>query len=164
VTDIRKYQRLIGQEVLRVVKNQVGAEDIEDIIADVMVDLLETKLAKYDPDRGELTTFIGNVARRHAIDAMRRRRDVLTESGEVGSFEQHDPDVLSELIRLEQAQRVRRALAKLPEDERDLMEAMMQDGWNAKAYANARGVSPNALHVKRCRILKKLRKMLASKG
>jgi RNA polymerase sigma-70 factor (ECF subfamily) len=92
-------------------------DEAEDLTQEVFVKVYQS-LARYEPAAGAFTTWLGTVARNHAIDQYRRKREErsrVTEDSETlqalpDRAEMHD----SALEREQRAQLVRRAVRALP--------------------------------------------------
>lgn len=67
---INKYSRLLWPIVSAVLKNVGCEQDIEEIVADVFIDLWEHP-GKFDSSRGSLKTLLCIIARSRAIDKYR---------------------------------------------------------------------------------------------
>lgn len=72
------YEKLIDQfggYVYTIAVSKLGniasKEDIEDCVSDIFVEVY-SNLKKYSPSKGEIKVFIGNIAKRRAIDTFRK--------------------------------------------------------------------------------------------
>ncbi len=107
----------------------------EEVAQEVFVELWRTA-ARFDPARATVSTWAVTLARRRAVDRVRREqsqrdrieRSALRRDGEV---EATDDLVLASL----DAQRVARALAELPDDQRQVIEMAFLDGDSHAAIA-----------------------------
>lgn len=170
-TDLTQYHHLIRSQVLKVAGGQVAYDEIEDLVSTVYLKLLESKLAKYNPDKGaSLTTFVGIIARKEAIDAMRKlsRRPQTTGMEDLRETQQAtlvstEVNALAALIHREHHGRVKAAVNGLKDDEKDLIEAMMMDDFDTEAYAKKHGISTNTVYTKKHKAIKKLKAVLTSK-
>lgn len=72
-----------------------------------------------------------------------------------------DEDVLRDIIKAEEAGRLREALSCLDADQRELVEALYFEGVKAADFAEQKGVSPSAITQRKATTLKKLRRFLS---
>ncbi len=167
-TDLGPYQQLIKAMVYKVTKPyNLNPDDFTDLVSDVNLKLLDKSLAEYDPKKGmSISTYIGMVAKRHAIDFLRKRKEAVTKTGDMSNETQDiwspQADALGRLIKLEQAAKLRQAISTLKGEDRDLCEAMLEHDFSTEDYAKKRGVSTNSVYVRRCRVLARLRTLLTS--
>jgi RNA polymerase sigma factor (sigma-70 family) len=160
---LTKYQGLIRSMVLKIAGRQVTSDDVDDLVSSINVELLDRKLAAYVPGKGmELTTYVGMIAKRFTIDAMRKNKERTGGAEDVREEEISDisSNALTLLLRKEQQSRVRHAIEQLPDREKELICAMMEDGFTTETYAAANGMTPNAVYILRCRSLKRLKGLL----
>jgi RNA polymerase sigma factor (sigma-70 family) len=92
----------------------------EDITQDVFVDLWRSS-RQFDPARGTLRAWLATIAHHQAVDWLRReqacrRREVQAAVGR--ACLDHIPDLAATVEALVIGERVRRALAALPEEQR----------------------------------------------
>jgi RNA polymerase sigma-70 factor (ECF subfamily) len=117
-----RYSRLVNS----IAYHLLGRRDLaEDVTLDSFVRIWE-KAHTYNPERGRVSTWLTRVARHRAIDVLRREA-ARPERESVGwqelssdpPVEARGPEALAHL-NIEQ-QRVRRAVAALPEEQRDAL-------------------------------------------
>ena len=99
---------------LRVIGDARAAEDVAQ---DVFVCIWERPDA-FDPDRGSLRTWLGTLAHRRAVDHVRREEARRRRAVREASRSETTPDVEEMAMALVTAERVRAALATLPDDQR----------------------------------------------
>jgi RNA polymerase sigma-70 factor (ECF subfamily) len=121
VGDEWAWHELVGRHTRRVFGTAYRfcgrVDEAEDLTQEIFVKVYQS-LARYDPHQGAFGTWLATVARHHAIDDYRRRRE--ERSRRVGALE--DLDVLPgsgesphrQLEREERRMAVRRGLAALP--------------------------------------------------
>lgn len=120
---------------------RIGAENgvAEEIVQEVMVTLWR-KADLFDRRKSSLGTWLFRIARNRRIDALRRQR--------LGDLDEHDPtfhpseqapvdEVLDAQVREE---RVRNAVAALPDDQRALVHMAFFEGLSHSQIADATGV------------------------
>ena len=100
----------------------------EEVTQEVFVELWRTA-ARFDPQRASVATWVVTLARRRAVDRVRReqsQRDRIERAGH------HRPDAAAEpddmVITSLDTERVQRALADLPDDQRRVIEMAFIDG------------------------------------
>ena len=72
-----------------------------------------------------------------------------------------DEDVVQDIIKAEEAGRLREALSCLDADQRELVEALYFEGVKAADFAEQKGVSPSAITQRKATALKKLKRFLS---
>jgi RNA polymerase sigma factor (sigma-70 family) len=121
---------------LRVIGDARAAEDVAQ---DVFVTVWERPDA-FDPDRGSLRTWLGTLAHRRAVDHIRReearRRRAIRES----SRSEPTPDVEEMAMALVTAERVRAALATLPDEQRRAIQLAYFGGKTYRQVAEVLGI------------------------
>jgi RNA polymerase sigma factor (sigma-70 family) len=143
------------EELLRYVARFTGDADLaEDVVQDAFVRLAERPPHKDD----QLRAWLYRVATNLAIDATRgaRRRLKLVE-GRAGELPMADPppDPAAQLVREEQRQKVRAALALLSEKERAVL-LMREEGFAHREIAVAVGTTTGSVGTMIARALEKL--------
>jgi RNA polymerase sigma-70 factor (ECF subfamily) len=139
-------------------------QDVEDIVQEILVSL-HTVRHTYDPRR-PFTPWLMMIAARRVADAARRRYargeneiavDVLPETfqGDETKFEQEASLVVED---------IRRALAVLPESQREAIELIKIRGLSLEEAAEATGKSIGSLKVRVHRAIKAMRQALEQKS
>jgi len=159
-----RYGRLVFSLAVRVVGEGEAAEEITQ---DVFVQVWR-KAYTYRPDLGRPLTWLVSIARHRAIDALRRRRvrppgsldGIDLEDAPLKSGDDQAPPLQAEL---EQArERLRRALASLPEEQRSALLLAYFGGLSHRELAE-RLDQPIGTVKTRLRLgLQKLRQLLES--
>jgi len=131
---VQRHGALVAGLVRRITGDPGAAEDVSQ---EVFV-ALWTRPDRFDPDRGTLRTFLAVLARRRAIDWVRhqeraRRRDTAV-AGETSAAADDAGDQATR--RMEQ-ERVRRAVAELPPDQRDAIQLAYFGGLTYREVATA---------------------------
>ena len=68
---------------------------------------------------------------------------------------------MQDIIKAEEAGRLREALTHLDADQRELVEALYFEGVKAADFAKQKGVSPSAITQRKATALKKLKRFLS---
>ncbi len=121
---------------LRVIGDARAAEDVAQ---DVFVSVWERPDA-FDPDRGSLRTWLGTLAHRRAVDHVRREEARRRRSVKEASRSQTAPDVEEMAMALVTAERVRAALATLPDDQRRAIQLAYFGGKTYRQVAEVLGI------------------------
>lgn len=121
----------------------------------------------YQPRRGSFTPWLLRIARNLAIDAYRRRRvrpQATTEAADVDPLVDQLPDPNMDVAEQAQANfkagQVRNALAKLPREQRQVIEMAYFHGMTRQEIAEATGEALGTIHTRARLGLQKLRKEL----
>lgn len=132
-----RYGRLVFSLAVRVVGD---SETAEEITQDVFVQVWK-KAQTYQPDLGRPVTWLVSIARHRAIDMLRRRR--VRPSERLDGLEEEDfplktldedaPEHLSELS--QSRERLQRALASLPEEQRRVLLLAYFEGLSHRELA-----------------------------
>ncbi len=121
---------------LRVIGDARAAEDVSQ---DVFVIVWERADA-FDPDRGSLRTWLGTLTHRRAVDHVRReearRRRALKDAARARTT----PDVEEMAMALVTAERVRSALATLPDEQRRAIQLAYFGGTTYRQVAEVLGI------------------------
>lgn len=129
-----RHSRLVFSVLRRILRSQA---DAEDVLQETFVRVW-SRADTYDPALGSPSTWLTRIARNRAVDrlrAQRARADVdgrppATESGEIRmpvAAVSSRPDVRTDDMALATA--LRGAVARLPENQRVLIEAAYFDGY-----------------------------------
>jgi RNA polymerase sigma-70 factor (ECF subfamily) len=115
-------------------------DEAEDLTQEVFVKVYQS-LARYEPAAGTFGTWLGTVARNHAIDQYRRRREerarVNDDPEALPLLPDHAEPVDDALARNERAQLVRRAVAALPQQLREAVVLCDLQGLSYEEIADA---------------------------
>ncbi len=97
-----------------------NAEQAEDLVQEAMI-AIWSKAALYSPEKGSVATWAFTVARNLRIDRLRRERAQLYETLEDFDAEDETPSAHESLARAQEDTAVSRALAQIPEEQRQLL-------------------------------------------
>jgi RNA polymerase sigma factor (sigma-70 family) len=107
-----------GPTVLVYLRRHVGPDEAEDVLQRTFVDLWQ-HARRYDPERS-LSGWVFTIARRRAIDALRRRKPAVVPLDALRDLVGDDGREVAE--RFAWAADVRAALAHLPDVQRETLE------------------------------------------
>lgn len=158
--------------------------DIDDLVSDTVETILAGQ-KKFDPERGNPRTFCRMVAWQKARDAARSIARGGQTSGYIGgyktdainmtdasddegntlaifgrTFEADTESPLDTLIDAESRRELDDALTELSDEERELYELSATGELDVDAYAAAHGVKPGTIHVRKNRLIAKIRGLL----
>jgi RNA polymerase sigma-70 factor, ECF subfamily len=97
-----------------------SAEQAEDLVQETMI-AVWSKAGMYVPDRGSVTTWIFTIARNLRIDRLRREKSSLYTDIDDYDAESLDTQQDDALSRLQEDGYVAKALAQIPEEQRQLL-------------------------------------------
>ncbi|MBV8950141.1 MAG: sigma-70 family RNA polymerase sigma factor [Actinobacteria bacterium] len=115
------------------------ARAAEDVTQDVFLHLWERPEA-FDPGRGALRTWLGTLAHRRAVDHVRREEARRRRAAREAAQPNCTPDVEEMAFALVAAERVRAALATLPEQQREAIELAYFGGKTYREVGVALGI------------------------
>jgi RNA polymerase sigma-70 factor (ECF subfamily) len=121
---------------LRVIGDARAAEDVSQ---DVFVTVWE-RPGSFDPDRGSLRTWLGTLAHRRAVDHVRREEARRRRAIKDAARPQTTPDVEEMAMALVTAERVRAALATLPDEQRRAIQLAYFGGKTYRQVAEVLGI------------------------
>jgi RNA polymerase sigma-70 factor (ECF subfamily) len=153
------YRRYV-RPVYRYFYSRSGAAaDAEDLTAQVFLEAFEG-LRRYRED-GPFTAWLFTIARRRAIDALRRRRPVTALDEQVQAT---DPsaDPLAQAIRDEQSGELKASLAGVTETDRELLRLRFAAGLGFGEMARILRRSEAAVKMNLYRLLRRLESELES--
>lgn len=133
-----RYNRLVFSLAFAIVNDRATAEEIT---LDVFMRVWQ-KAGMYHADQAKVSTWLTHIARNHAIDVLRRRSvrpDQYAVSWEDAfpnpELPEYDPQESTELS--QQRERVRTALAHLPEDQKQTLILAYFSGYTQRQIAEA---------------------------
>jgi RNA polymerase sigma-70 factor (ECF subfamily) len=149
------YRALYGP-VSRYVRRRVGSQaDAEDLVGQVFFRLLET-LDRVDPKRGTVLAYALTMARNALVDDARGRAGRVPEEA-AAAVPDAGAGPLERLLGEEDAERVRRELARLPAETRELLMLRFGDGLRFAEVAQVLGLSEAAVRQRTSRAVRELR-------
>ncbi|MDQ6938295.1 MAG: sigma-70 family RNA polymerase sigma factor [Actinomycetota bacterium] len=159
-----RFHRAVHAVGFRVTTDRTHAEDV---VQEVFVALWR-KPEAYNPQRASLGTWLMATAHHRAVDlvrreeSLRRRRDaVAVEVEQEFRLEQISEPVDDQAGERWQAERVRRALAELPESQRQAMVLAYFGGYTQREVAAVTGVPLGTVKTRMLAAMRKLKDVLA---
>jgi len=130
---IEDCYRTLGPLVMSYLGRYVPQSDIEDVMQRVFYEVWRAR-GSYDPDRS-LRGWVLGIARKRAIDHLRKRRDVVVPLDSMREITGDDGREIAE--RLVWADEVRTALHLLPQAQREVIELAYFKGYTQTEIAVA---------------------------
>ena len=139
----------------------VGVLTADDVAQEVLFALCEA-LPRYRPDGSAVMAFVIGIAKFKIVDAFRAAgRDRSTASDVMPESADPDPGPEFAAVLSAETGRLRRALARLPENHREIIVLRVALHYSAEEVARILGTSPGAVRVTQHRALRRLRVLLA---
>lgn len=161
------YRRHVAKVTGMGVRRFDDAEEVADFVADVFLEVLASA-GRYDPRRGGAVPWLYGVAGNVAADRRRRRARRLNAEQRLAGRAFLDADdsarVEERIDAAAQLRRTYRAMRRLPERDRRLLELVAVDGLGPGDAAQALSISPVAARVRLSRARARLRAALAEAG
>ena len=129
------YRVILFGLLLRILNSR---EEAEDILQEVFVQVWQ-RAKDFDEKRGRPFTWLVTLARSRAIDRLRllaARQRLATGAAQEQEQTEEVSDALTDAVRAEQQTVVRRALAELPEDQRQTLMLAYFDGLTQSEIAS----------------------------
>jgi len=148
--------------------------DAEEVLQEVFVQVWN-RGERYDPARSSVSTWLVLIARSRAIDRLRSRRVVertheahahaaigaMGAIGASGAWEPHtSPEALENVFIQERHERVRREMAALPAEQRQVLEMAFYQGLTQSEIAAKAGLPLGTVKTRTLLAMKKLRNAL----
>ncbi len=152
---INQYGNLVWAIARRYIKDHSEAEDL---VQEVFTEIWK-KAGSFDPAIASESTFVGLIARRRAIDFLRRlgRRPDFESLAAVSSLPDPSPQNSSIIC---DPETVKTTLAKLPDDTRQLFSLFFEDGFTHPEIAERTGLPLGTVKTRLRRGLVTLRDQL----
>lgn len=156
-----RHARLLYSLALRIVRERADAEDVlQEAFSQAW-----RQASRFEAGRGSVAGWLVTVMRSRALDRLRQRR---VQPAGVADFERvaHNvPDPALgldlQLVTAEQAERVRHALAALPDEQRVPLELAYYEGLSQSEIAATLGVPLGTIKTRMRQTLRRLRDALA---
>jgi RNA polymerase sigma-70 factor, ECF subfamily len=160
-----RYSRLVFSVALNVLVDEALAEEVTQ---DVFLRVWE-KAETFDSDLGKVSTWLASVARNRAIDILRSRRK--RPEGNLAGFSIDDAldlpasaDVEAEVELARRQQRLRRAMAQLPEAQRQALAYAYLLGYSHSQIAEALNEPLGTVKTRIRMAMQSLRMLLADEA
>jgi len=127
----------------------------DDVVSDTMMAAFE-HLARFDPARGSFAGWLFTIARRRVADDQRRFGRLRRAFSRHGPEPNVDEDILSGVIRSEDAARLRAALRRIPRNDREVLLLRYVAGLSGPEIAAVLNISAGAVRVRLHRALRRL--------
>jgi RNA polymerase sigma-70 factor (ECF subfamily) len=153
-----RYSSILFGLLLRILHSRAEAEDV---LQEVCLQIWQ-QAGAFDASRGRPFTWLVTLARSRAIDRLRAvsSRDRAARRSAEGA---PPPEAAAEAARSEQGEIVRRALAELPEEQRQTLLLAYLGGMSQSEIAAARGVPLGTVKTRTRAGLKKLSELLRNR-
>jgi RNA polymerase sigma-70 factor (ECF subfamily) len=148
--------RSLGPLVMSYLARYVPSPDIEDVLQRVFYELWRVH-DRYDPEQS-LRGWVLGIARKRAIDQLRKRRDVVVPLDAMREITGDDGRDIVE--RLAWADEVRSALDLLPGMQREVLELAYFDGYTQREIAMALDIPLGTVKTRTARGLQRMAGLL----
>jgi RNA polymerase sigma factor (sigma-70 family) len=150
--------RTLGPMLVSYLSRYVPPADIEDVMQRVFYEVWRVH-SRYDPGQS-LRGWVLGIARKRAIDHLRRRRDVVVPLDSMREITGEDGREVAD--RLAWADEVRGALDQLPAQQRQVIEMAYYEGFTQREIAIALDVPLGTVKTRTSRGLQRLAALLES--
>lgn len=153
---VRRYQARVYGLVITIVRDPGTAEDVAQ---DTFVRAWRNA-GTYDPRRGRVATWLLTIARNAAIDAMRARRPEPLDPEIVAARLQGPVGAVDEAVPPDERERVRDAIAELPEPQRRALFLAAFAGRTAREIGELENAPLGTIKTRIWTAMQKLRESL----
>ena len=168
---VRRYRALIFRCITKVTGRhapRLGSVDIDEIFAEVLMNLLRDdmrKLRMFDPNRGtKLSSWIGMISVNTAYDHLRSvgRRPLLDRvDGVIEKGDETERSPLEVLMEKERWAHLNGLLTSFSERDRTFLQLYYRDGLDPEGVAQAMSISLKTVYSKKHKIRASLKRRLA---
>jgi RNA polymerase sigma-70 factor, ECF subfamily len=142
--------------LLRILNDRALSEDaLQEVYTRVWL-----RAGRFDASKGRGMTWLITMARNHAIDLLRARRDVTAEDGAVEAMVDRGPNAEGQSIAMGEARRVADCFATLEPDRAAAVRSAYLDGLSYQELADHHAVPLNTMRTWLRRSLLRLRECL----
>jgi RNA polymerase sigma factor (sigma-70 family) len=155
---VRRFQGRVFGLALTIVRDRERAEEVAQ---ETFVRAWK-HAAAFDPRRGGVTTWLLTIARNVAVDIIRLRRYEIVGSDVLLALQIHSPeqDPDERLIAAGESERVRRAVAVLPEDQKRALVLSAFHGLTGREISELEGIPLGTVKTRIRTAMLKLRSAL----
>jgi RNA polymerase sigma factor (sigma-70 family) len=149
---LEEAYRALGPLVMSYVSRYVPQPDIEDVMQRVFYEVWRVH-ERFDPDQS-LRAWVLGIARKRAIDHLRKRRDVVVPIESMREITGEDGREIEE--RMVWADEVRGALDQLPDMQREVIELAYFEQYTQREIASALDIPLGTVKTRTARGLQRL--------
>lgn len=156
-----RYSRILFGLLMRILNNRAEAEDV---LQETLLQVWR-RAADFDPARGKPFTWLVTLTRSRAIDRLRQRaaRDRLAETAST-LVPDEASDAVTDTLHAEQRELVTRALAQLPEEQRQALYLGYYEGLTQSEIAVKLATPLGTVKTRMRSGMMKLRELLADQS
>jgi RNA polymerase sigma-70 factor (ECF subfamily) len=156
-----RYSRILFGLLMRILNNRAEAEDV---LQETLLQVWR-RAADFDPARGKPFTWLVTLTRSRAIDRLRQRaaRDRLAETAST-LVPDEASDAVTDTLHAEQREIVTRALAQLPEEQRQALYLGYYEGLTQSEIAVKLATPLGTVKTRMRSGMMKLRELLADQS
>jgi len=145
-------------KVYRYIYYKVNNRELAEDLTSNVFDKALVNFAKYDSDKASFSTWVLTIARNTITDYYRAQPKVqMVDIDEAIDTPSRDPEPQEVAEDNEEKQFLRRCIAKLPEDEREIVRLKFTMEMTNREIARTTGISESNVGIKLYRIVRKLR-------
>jgi RNA polymerase sigma factor (sigma-70 family) len=157
---LEEAYRALGPLVMSYLARYVPRPDVEDVMQKVFYELWRAH-DRYDPERS-LRAWVLGIARKRAIDHLRKRRDVVVPIDSMREISGEDGREIAE--RMAWADELRGALDRLPDLQREVIELAYFDGYTQTEIAGTLDIPLGTVKTRTARGLQRLAGLIENTG
>lgn len=153
-----RYSPLLKALALRIVRN---VHDAEEVLQEVFI-YVWRKAVGYDRGRSSVSSWLAVITRSRSLDRLRQRQRV-GDWEEIPTDEPAPIDLsagFGQVLNRERGDRLREALSRLPESQREVLELAFFKGWTQKEVATKTGIPIGTVKTRTFLAIRKLRREL----
>lgn len=157
-----RYERLTYSLAMKTLRN---SQEAEEVVQDVFMKLWN-KSTLYDPSRGQkFSSWLLRICQNAAIDKLKSRRgaDHLDDE-KFASIPDIRIDLDNELEMRSLKNRIKEALRKLPEEQREIIELLYFEGFTHSEVAEGMGIPLGTVKSRARLAMVKLKRLLNGEG
>ena len=157
-----RYCQLLKALALRIVRN---IHDAEEVLQEVFIYVWK-KAVGYDSGRSSVSSWLAVITRSRSLDRLRQRQ-------RIGDWEEIPGDEpapmdrfagFGQVLNRERGDRLREALGRLPESQREVLELAFFKGWTQKEVAEKTGIPIGTVKTRTFLAIRKLRRELTAEA